>query len=108
LISGSVDVGEESNKLMVNKVQSMAEVKESQTRRVHFRLTTPGLEETHLRSLKDIIARHRGDCEVLLHMVIPDRSETILQLPGTLKVAASDQIMDAAEKLFGYNVVTFE
>jgi DNA polymerase-3 subunit alpha len=39
--------------------------------------------------------------------VIPDRSETILQLPGTLKAAASDQIMDAAEKLFGYNVVTF-
>ncbi|HKI51306.1 MAG TPA: DNA polymerase III subunit alpha [Geothermobacteraceae bacterium] len=108
LISGAVDVGEESNKLMVNRVQSMAEVKESQTRRVHFRLTTPGLEETHLHALKDIVARHRGDCEVLLHLVIPDRSETILQLPETLKAAASDQIMDAAEKLFGYNVVTFE
>jgi DNA polymerase-3 subunit alpha len=71
-------------------------------------LTTPGLEVSHLHSLKDIIARHRGECEVLLHLVIPDRSETILQLPGTLKAAASDQIMDAAEKLFGYNVVTFE
>ena len=43
-----------------------------------------------------------------LHLVIPDRSETVLQLPENLKVAANDQIMDDAEKLFGYNVVTFE
>ncbi|ORJ59077.1 DNA polymerase III subunit alpha [Geothermobacter hydrogeniphilus] len=108
LVSGTVDVGEESNKLMVNQVQNLAEVQSSQTRRVHFRLSTPGLDETMLRRLKEIIERHRGECRVLLHMVIPDRSETLLSLPENLKVAASDQMMDDAEKLFGYNVVTFE
>jgi len=108
LVSGTVDVGEESNKLMVGQVQNLAEVQSNQTRRVHFRLSTPGLDETQLRKLKEIIERHRGECQVMLHMLIPDRSETLLSLPENLKVAASDQMMDDAEKLFGYNIVTFE
>ena len=40
-------------------------------------------------------------------MVIPNRSET-LTLPEEYQVAANDEIIDATEKLFGYNVVTFE
>lgn len=108
LVSGSVDLGEESNKLMVNKVQILGEVQASQTRRVHFRLSTPGLDESQLRQLREVVERHRGECQVLLHMVIPNRSETTLSFPQNLKVAASDQMMDDAEKLFGYNIVTFE
>jgi DNA polymerase III subunit alpha len=108
LVSGTLDIGEESCKLLVTEVLSLSEVKERLTKRVHFRLTTPGLSESQLRSLKDILGRYRGNCDVLLHLVIPNRSETIISLPEKLKVSASDEIMDAAEKLFGYNVVTFE
>jgi DNA polymerase-3 subunit alpha len=75
---------------------------------VHFRLTTPGLEERQLRSLREIMSRYRGDCEALIHLVIPNRSETVISLPEDLRLQASDQMMDDVEKLFGYNVVTFE
>ncbi|WP_432820979.1 DNA polymerase III subunit alpha [Trichloromonas sp.] len=108
LVSGTLDVGEESCKLLVNEVLSLREVKERLTKRVHFRLTTPGLSEDQLQSLRQILGRFSGNCDVLLHLVIPNRSETIISLPEKLKVSASDEIMDAAEKLFGYNVVTFE
>jgi DNA polymerase-3 subunit alpha len=108
LVSGSLDIGEESCKLLVTDVLSLSDVKERLTKRVHFRLTTPGLSESQLQSLKDILGRYRGNCDVLLHLVIPNRSETIISLPEKLRVSASDEIMDAAEKLFGYNVVTFE
>ena len=50
----------------------------------------------------------RSYYEALVHLVIPNRSETVIALPESLKVAASDEIMDDAEKLFGYNVVMFE
>ncbi|MEJ2698836.1 MAG: hypothetical protein P8Z70_04130, partial [Desulfuromonadales bacterium] len=95
-------------KLMATEVLSLREVKERLTRKVHFRLTTPGLDEEQLRALKELMVRHRGGCEAVLHMLIPNRSETVIGLPESLKVAASDEIMDDAEKLFGYNVVTFE
>jgi len=108
LVSGSLDVGEDTAKLMAGEVLSLREVKERMTTKVHFRLTTPGLDETQLRALKDIMGRHRGTCQALIHLVIPNRSETVLEVPEGLKVAASDEIMDDTEKLFGYNVVTFE
>ena len=39
---------------------------------------------------------------------ISKKSSRKLYLPEALKVAACDEIMDDTEKLFGYNVVTFE
>ena len=44
----------------------------------------------------------------LIHLVVPNRSETVISLPEDLRLQASDQMMDDVEKLFGYNVVTFE
>jgi DNA polymerase-3 subunit alpha len=108
LVSGTLDVGEETVKLMATEILPLREVKERMTTRVHFRLTTPGLDAGQLTALRDIMARHRGSCQAVVHLVIPNRSETVLLLPEGLKVAASDEIMDATEKLFGYNVVTFE
>ncbi len=79
------------------------------TRKVHFRLTTPGLDAGQLHALKGLMGKYRGNCEAVFHLVVPERSETILRLPGDqLKVAASDEILAEAQKLFGYNVVTFE
>ena len=124
LVRGTVDAAEESgdegeggangnarsrgSKLLVTEVRSLREVRESATRRVHFRLSTPGLDERQLRSLREIVDRYRGECEGLIHLVIPNRSETILKLPDPLRLQACDELMDDAERLFGYNVITFE
>ncbi|MEN8730056.1 MAG: DNA polymerase III subunit alpha [Desulfuromonadales bacterium] len=108
LVKGTVDFGEDACKILVNEVLSLKDVQERLTRMVHFRLTTPGLEERQLRSLREIMTRYRGDCEALIHLVVPNRSETVISLPEDLRLQASDQMMDDVEKLFGYNVVTFE
>ena len=108
LITGELDVGEESCKMLASEVMLLRDVKETMTKRIHIRLTTPGLDEIQMRQLKQIVQRYRGNCQVCLHMVIPNRSETIIRLPENLKMAASDDAMADAEKLFGYNVMNFE
>jgi DNA polymerase-3 subunit alpha len=129
LVRGIVDAGEEAggddgegggggsngrggasrgSKLVANEVFSLREVRERLTRRVHFRLTTPGLADDQLHTLREIVGRYRGECEGVLHLVIPNRSETIVKLPDSLKIKACDELVDDVEKLFGYNVVTFE
>ncbi len=108
LIKGSVDVGEDACKILVNEVLSLKDYQGRNTMLVHFRLTTPGLDDRQLRSLKEIMTRYRGECEALIHLVVPNRSETVISLPDGLRLQASDEMMDDAEKLFGYNVVTFE
>lgn len=108
LVSGTLDKGEESSKILATDVILLRDVKEKQTSRVHFRLSTPGLDKDQLHQLRNLLLKHRGNCESILHLVIPNRSETLIRLPENLKVAATDQLMDDTERLFSYNVVTFE
>ncbi len=108
LVSGELDVGEEACKVLATEVALLSDVKETMAKRVHIRLTTPGLDEMQMRQLKGIVQRHRGNCTVQLHLVIPNRSETIIALPDQLKMAATDAAMADAEALFGYNVMNFE
>ncbi|MDH3997963.1 MAG: DNA polymerase III subunit alpha, partial [Desulfuromonadales bacterium] len=108
LVRGVVDEGEDANKILVNEVLTLQEVQEKLTKRVRFRLTTPGLEELQLQKLKNIITRFHGDCEAVIDLEIPNRSKTQIVLPDELRLQANDQMVDDVEKLFGYNVVTFE
>jgi DNA polymerase-3 subunit alpha len=108
LVSGELDVGEEACKLLASDVVLLREVRKTMARRVRIRLTTPGLQETQMRELKNIIQRYRGDCAVLLHIVIPNRSETVIRLPDQLKMAAAEEALADVEALFGYRVMNFE
>ncbi|HMB16653.1 MAG TPA: DNA polymerase III subunit alpha [Pelovirga sp.] len=108
IVSGELDVGEEACKLLVSDIALLREVRKTMARRVRIRLTTPGLQETQLRQLKSIVQRYRGDCDVLLQMVIPNRSETLIKLPAQLKMAAAEEAMAEVETLFGYSVMHFE
>ncbi|OGR32770.1 MAG: DNA polymerase III subunit alpha [Desulfuromonadales bacterium GWC2_61_20] len=108
LVSGVINLEDESCKLMASEVLTLKEVQEKLTRRVHLRLTSPGLDQDQLQGLKDILQRHRGGCEVRIHLVVPNRSETVMSLPAGFQVAASDQLMSDTDKLFGYHVISFE
>ncbi|MEE4253423.1 MAG: DNA polymerase III subunit alpha [Desulfuromusa sp.] len=108
LINGELDVGEEACKILATEVALLRDVKETMAKRVHIRLTTPGLDEMQMRQLKGIVQRYRGNCEVQLHIVIPNRSETVIALPDQLKMSATDEAMDDAKALFGYSVMNFE
>ncbi len=108
LINGELDVGEEACKILATEVALLRDVKETMAKRVHIRLTTPGLDGMQMHQLKGIIQRYRGNCEVQLHIVIPNRSETVIALPDQLKMSATDEAMDDAAALFGYSVMNFE
>jgi DNA polymerase-3 subunit alpha len=108
LVSGELDIGEESCKMLASEVELLSEVQQNQARRVHLRLKTADLTEMQMRQLKSIVQRYRGDCEVQLHLEIPQCCETTIQLPKNLKMAASDDAVADAKMLFGYNVMNFE
>ncbi|MDY0397269.1 MAG: DNA polymerase III subunit alpha [Desulfuromonas thiophila] len=108
MVFGTLDAGEESCKVLASQILPLHEVKQRQTSRVRIRLSTPGLTEDQLQSLKHTLMRYSGDCPVELQMVVPNRSETRIQIAPELSVVASDELLQAVEKLFGYPVVTFE
>lgn len=108
LVTGKLEVSDESCKMLANEIVLLRDVKQTMTQRVCIRLNTQGLDEMKMRQLKGIVQRYRGKCRVDLHLLIPDRSETVIALPDNMKMAASDEAMADAEKIFGYSVMNFE
>jgi DNA polymerase-3 subunit alpha len=107
-VKGILDVGEENSKIKASDVKPLSKIKESSISGVHIRLTTPGLTRELLERLKSILSGKRGLCPVFLHIVIPNRSETVISLPDQFNVAPSDDMAREVEEAFGYNIVRFE
>jgi len=108
LVTGTVEVGEESCKVKATEVLPLRVITEKRTTRVHFTLKTEGLERDHLESLSDIIGRFPGECRAFLHLEIDGRSRTTINLPAACSVLATEEMITEVEHVFGYNVTTFE
>ncbi len=108
LVTGTVDVGEESCKVMAKEIVPLREASEKQATRVHFQLKTTGLQKQQLALLKEIMTRHHGGCKTFLHLVDPAKSRTTLKLPESCAVAATEKLSLEVERLLGYNATSFE
>jgi DNA polymerase-3 subunit alpha len=75
---------------------------------VHFALRVERVDEAGLRTLKETLGRHRGECPAFLHLLLPNRSETIIALPRELRVAPTEGMIEAVEELFGQGVTSFQ
>jgi DNA polymerase-3 subunit alpha len=107
-VRGILDVGEENPKIKASDVMPLSKIKEKSISGVHIRLTTPGLTRELLERLKSILSGRKGVCPVFLHIVIPNRSETVISLSDQFNVAPSDDMAREVEGAFGYNIVRFE
>jgi DNA polymerase-3 subunit alpha len=54
-----------------------------------------------LLALRRVLDAHRGDCGLLLHLVIPGESETVVALPSGRGVEPSDGLLREIDTLFG-------
>ncbi|MDY0002367.1 MAG: DNA polymerase III subunit alpha [Polyangia bacterium] len=90
--------------LRMKSVMSLAERRVAQTREVHLKLLVSQVDRERLIGLRQLIEGARGECQVYVHMVIPDHSETVIVLPTGLRVAPTDELLLRTERLFGDRV----
>ncbi len=108
LVTGVVDVGEKSSKVIASEIAALNEISARATRLVHFTLQSTGLLREQLESLKEIISRHQGSCRTFLHLDLPPTTRTTINLPASCAVEASENLLMEVRNLFGYNAATFE
>ena len=121
LVQGRLEVGEERVQIIANDVTPLAQVSHQaqkipspgvQSRReengdgVHFYLRAPEVTSEELGGLHDTLLQYPGPCTVFLHLFMPNRSETIIELPIRLRVTSTPALLEAVERLFG-NRITF-
>lgn len=108
LIRGVLDKGEERHKVKASSVVPLDEAKKERISKVHVRLRTPGLSKELLLRLREILEENKGECEALLHLIVPPQSEVIMSLSPALTVEPSEQMRQSVEGLFGEKTVEME
>jgi DNA polymerase-3 subunit alpha len=107
VVAGGLDVSPERCQIIADELTPLDAARSDAIRQVHVDVALGTLGRDGLERLKDLLAGHPGPCEAFLHLLRPDNSETVLALPPTIRVAASDEVLDAVEGLLGAGVMTF-
>jgi DNA polymerase-3 subunit alpha len=107
LVNGGLDVSGDRCQIIADEIAPLAGARAAAVRQVHVRVPLARTGRDALAQLREVLAAHPGPCDTFLHLVRADHSETILALPATLRVAASDQIVNAVEAMMGAGVLTF-
>ncbi len=100
-IVGTTDAGDETVKIIAQEIfpLEMAPVKLTQS--VHFHISTSHANSDHLNELRQVLAEHHGSCRAYLHLIIPGKSETVMELPPKLSVTPSSTLTQKVAQIFG-------
>ncbi len=107
-VKGTLEVGEERCQVIADEVVLLVAEREQSVQQVHFALRADTVDDEALRRLRSTLEAHAGTCPAFLHLLLPDRTETIIELPNALRVAATDNMIDAVERLFGAGTTSFQ
>jgi DNA polymerase-3 subunit alpha len=88
-------------RLLVRRIFALADAGEHLAVRVHIRVLAADASRDRLLALRSLLQAHAGDCGVVLHVLIPGESETLLALPETRGVDATPVLLRELDALFG-------
>ncbi|MBI5067909.1 MAG: DNA polymerase III subunit alpha [Deltaproteobacteria bacterium] len=106
LVHGEVRINtrDEENpraEITATEIELLSAVRSQKTRAIALRIDAEELTASRAEGLRALLQRSPGTCAVTVRAVIPGESETTLQLAQ--KVAAGDELIDAARRL-GFEV----
>jgi DNA polymerase-3 subunit alpha len=103
LISGTLEAGDPP-KILVRQVLELDRAEEKLATRLDVRVHIDEATPDRLRALRDLLEKNRGECAVMVRLVIPGESETLLALNGTSGVRAHATLLADVDGLFGRRV----
>ena len=94
-------------RLRILGARAIDDVRQERARAVVLRIKDEVVTERRLAALKEVFSEHQGPCGVRMVVQLPD-TEVEMALPGSIQLAASDEMMDRVEQLFGHGSVQFQ
>jgi DNA polymerase-3 subunit alpha len=94
-------------KMLLESAAPLSELRQQKTSRVDIHLNADQLTHDQIDELKTILANAaRGNCQAVLRLKIPQRSETVVSLPDAWAVSPTEDLLSRIERLFGDRVTT--
>jgi len=105
MIQGQVQNDDNSVKLLADVIIPIDQAEEKWIAAIHFKLDIARTTKEILFKLQEILKRHPGSCAGYLHLLNPEKTETIIALPGNMKLRAGSELTREVTDLLGYHAV---
>ena len=99
--------GEERLRVRCLEARPIADARLERTRSVVITVDEPQVNDRNLKGLKAVFDTLRGSCAVRLLVRLRDTAEVEMSLPESVKLQATDEVLDKLEQLFGVGAVRF-
>ncbi|MFZ5865432.1 MAG: DNA polymerase III subunit alpha [Thermodesulfobacteriota bacterium] len=107
LVSGNREGDQENPKILAQEIHSLEDAPRRLSNALHIRISTTGTDPLQIKELSRILRKHQGRVPVKLHVVIPNRTETIISVPS-ISCDPSEEMLAQVKQTFGYQPITFE
>lgn len=107
VVAGTREGDKDSPKVLATEIHPLEEAPRHFGKGIRIVISTLGTGPAQIKDLKEILSRHRGRIPVKLHVVIPNRTETVISL-SSVACDASDAMLTEVHTAFGYQAVSFE
>jgi len=98
----------DSRKVHLTQVMPLSEAFQKQAKKMVIRIFVPGLEETLLNELKDILEKNVGECPIYFELETPHAYRVVAQSAEVKGVLPSDELTKMIETLLGEDSVCIE
>ncbi|MBU0987828.1 MAG: DNA polymerase III subunit alpha, partial [Proteobacteria bacterium] len=105
IVQGQLQKDENSVKILADTIIPMDKAEETWTASIQIRLDVTKTDRSLLALLHEILKRHPGNCEGYLHLLSPEKTETIIALPDALKLQAGMPLTREIKACLGYDAV---
>ena len=116
-VKGRLEAGEERIQVIANEISSLAEAAAKgrangnglgndrrDGEKLHLHARESEISADELVRLRDMLLDYPGPCTVFLHLYAASLSETVIELPSQVRVAATPELEASVDKLFGARV----
>ncbi len=107
MISGTRNGEKDNPKILAQEICRLEDAPGRFSNGIHIRIMTTGTDPARIKDLKRILKRHQGSLPVKLHVIVPNRTETVMSLPS-ISCGATSELQSEVNETFGYPAVSFE
>jgi DNA polymerase-3 subunit alpha len=105
LVQGQLQKDENSAKILAGEIIPIDKAEETWTASLHVKLDATRSDRKLLQKLHDVLKRHPGSCRAYMHLVNPDKTETVIALPASFNIKAGLAFTREVNGLLGYNAI---
>ena len=103
ILSGLREGDKEMPKILAQDICRIQEAPRKFSKSIRIKLSAREVDAHQIKDLKSILLRHKGRLPVKLHVVIPNRTETVINL-SPLSCEPSDVLLSEVQNTFGYQI----